>query len=150
MTEPAGPFVEDQPQGWDGPTIPVHIASWGAARAEEVSADRVGLVTWTLQQAGQVAQVPLAPILQRRYRRDKAYILILSLGGSTQIIFNNRSDSLTGPNPQGLVIPVAGLTLPFILPEWENVQPLYAVSAGGQAVVGIIDHAYAEPEQAAG
>jgi len=56
------------------------------------------------------------------------------------IVINSRLDPLQGANPQGATYGVAGQQ--FL--TWESQQPVYAVAIGGNAIVSVLDEAYAE------
>jgi hypothetical protein len=83
MTELDDGYVEDAPQVYDGPPIPVHITSGslkGGEFTERLAPDYGSTGTFQLQLAGMAQPVQ---ILQRRYRRSKARVLVMSLAGGT-------------------------------------------------------------------
>jgi len=95
-------------------------------------------MTWV---AGQSGTGQPAQLLTRRIRRRKAKILVCVMGGATSIVFNSKLDPLTNPLPQGFTV-TTPTSLPFLLPEWENQQPLYAIGVGGTPTISVIDEAY--------
>jgi hypothetical protein len=80
MTTYDDEYVEDAPQVYDGPPIPVHITSGSHTDyTERLAPDFGSAGTFVLQLAGQAQPVQ---ILQRRYRRNKARVLVMSMGGT--------------------------------------------------------------------
>lgn len=105
MTELDDGYVEDAPQVYDGPPIPVHITSGsikGGEFTERLAPDYGSTGTFQLQLAGMAQPVQ---ILQRRYRRSKARVLVMSLGaGSAEISGSNPAPGtgFTYTNTSGL------------------------------------------------
>jgi hypothetical protein len=77
-------YIEDEPQVYDGPPIPVHITSQivpsGPTYTENLAADFGSTGTFILQPAGSAQPVQ---ILQRRYRRNRAVVIVQSFGGTS-------------------------------------------------------------------
>lgn len=69
-------YIEDEPQTYSGPAIPVYIDP-KFNDVEKISPDYGSTGTFVLQLAGQAQPVQ---VLQRRERRNKARVLVMSLG----------------------------------------------------------------------
>lgn len=72
-------YIEDEPQTYSGPAIPVYIDP-KFNDVEKISPDYGSTGTFVLQLAGQAQPVQ---VLQRRERRNKARVLVMSLGNMT-------------------------------------------------------------------
>lgn len=131
-------YVEDEPQTYQ-------VAAWAAEPVLVKSADEAApspefssCMTWNIPQAvigGQPVQ-----ILQRRKRREKAKIILVTLGGATSVVINNTLAPLQGATPQGATV----LNTTAVI-EWESQQPCYAIAiGGGPAILSVIDEAYAD------
>lgn len=106
-------------------------------RTESESPEFGSCQTYTIPQTGTALPVQ---ILQRRLRREKAYIEVnFSVSGS--VWFASTSNPLTNPNPSGYLVnvPVAGL---YRLGDWENQQPLYCIASVAGLSVSVIDQAF--------
>jgi len=80
MTTYDDEYIEDAPQVYDGPPIPVHITSGSHTDyTERLAPDFGSAGTFVLQLAGSAQPVQ---VLQRRYRRNKARVLVMSMGGT--------------------------------------------------------------------
>jgi hypothetical protein len=80
MTTYDDEYVEDAPQVYDGPPIPVHITSGSHTDyTERLAPDFGSAGTFVLQLAGAAQPVQ---VLQRRYRRNKARVLVMSMSGT--------------------------------------------------------------------
>jgi hypothetical protein len=128
-------YIEDQPQvyegnAWEGQPIPVHDVS------ERRTPDLVSTMTWQIPTAGTGQPVQ---ILQRTTKRFKAKITVNSLtaGG---IVFSQLIDRVQGSSPQGATY--SPTVFPCFLPDWESVQPLYAICLTGTATVSVQDERF--------
>lgn len=135
MSEPISPYMQDEPQeytgeSWAGAPIPVVTVG------ERVAPNYGSCMTWLIPQAGVGQPVQ---ILTRRLRRHKAKLILVSLTGATQVIFNAVIDRVQGITPQGFTMIAAGP-----MPDWESQQPLYAIAIGGTALISLWDESYAE------
>jgi hypothetical protein len=83
-------YIEDAPQTYNGPAIPVYMDPKFAS-VEKVAPDFGSTGTFQLQLAGAAQPVQ---ILQRRERRNKARVLVMSLGGTSPA--NSASISANG------------------------------------------------------
>lgn len=88
MTTYDDEYVEDAPQVYDGPPIPVHITSGSHTDyTERLAPDFGSAGTFVLQLAGSAQPVQ---VLQRRYRRNKARVLVMAMtGGFTELTPGN-------------------------------------------------------------
>jgi hypothetical protein len=94
MTTYDDEYVEDAPQVYDGPPIPVHITSGSHTDyTERLAPDFGSAGTFQLQPAGSAQPVQ---VLQRRYRRNKARVLVMSLNGSTSVSTPSLSQTAVG------------------------------------------------------
>lgn len=117
--------------------IPVHIASTGIGQTRQVQPEFGTCMTWNIDTFAVMGRP--RRLLTRRYRRDKAVILIPALT-ATIIVLNSKEEPLMQTVPVGFTI-AAG---PYEL-DWENQEPCYAVLLSGTPVnVSVLDQAYEE------
>jgi hypothetical protein len=127
-------YIEDAPQEYEGaatPMDPIPVVDMSERRTPELASTN----TWTIPVAGTGQPVQ---ILTRTERRFKAKLFITALGGATAVVFNPVIDRVQGASPQGASYLAVGS-----LPDWESVQPLYAIAVGGTgATVAVQDERY--------
>lgn len=129
-------YVEDEPQIYKGPAIPVYIDP-SFKSVEEVAPDYGSTMTYAIPQFG--VGTPLQ-VLTRRLRRHKAYVEVnFNVAGS--VIFNSKIDQLSAQSGYTVAVPVAGL---YRLPDWEAQQPLYCIATVAGLTISVIDMSYAE------
>jgi hypothetical protein len=129
-------LIEDAPQTYDGPAIPVYMDPSYTA-TEEIAPDYGSTMTYAIPQFG--VGTPLQ-VLTRRLRRHKAYVEVnFTLAGS--VIFNSKIDQLSSQSGYTVAVPVAGL---YRLPDWESQQPLYVIATVAGLSVSVIDFSYSE------
>lgn len=117
------------------PIEPVPVIDLATRRTPE----KVSCMTWPIPQS--TVGTPVQ-ILQRRLRRYKAKITIVSVNPvTTTVLFNSKLDPLQGSNPQGATYS-PGTIVDSFLPDWETEQPCYCIAVGGTAVVTVQDEAY--------
>jgi hypothetical protein len=120
--------------------IPVHIASSHIEATRSVSPEFGTCMTWNVDTFTNMGRP--RRLLTRRYRREKAVILI-SLPANTIIVLNSKEEPLEQAAPIGFSI--GGATATFYELDWENQQPLYAVVSAGVAVnISVLDQAFEE------
>lgn len=128
-------YVEDAPQTYEGTAYleqPVRVT----VETENAAPEYGGCMTWPVPQAGVGTPIP---VFNRRLRRHKGKLSVITLTGATSVVFNSVIDRLQGSTPQGYTITAVGP-----LPDWESQQPLYAIAIGGTALVSCIDESYAD------
>src|SRR5215469_6644698 len=122
MSEPLPEgYVEDAPQVYEGgtwPGEPIRVQDVTERRTPEL----VSTMTWQIPVSGVGQPVQL---LQRTERRFKAKITINSLTGGGAVVFSQLIDRVQLTPPQGTTY--SPTVFPFNLPDWESVQPLYAI-----------------------
>lgn len=119
--------------------IPVHVVHDESVR---VAPEFCGCMTWTVPQYGPTGVVPVQ-LLQRRYKRYKAKFLV-TMPAAGSIIINSKQEPLTGlTTPQGFTLTLAAAGI-YPLPEYDAMQPLYAVGSIAGITVSVFDESYGE------
>lgn len=114
---------------WPAQPLPIVNAT------EEAAPEFGACMTWNIPQSGVGQPVQ---VLQRRVRRSKARLTLVSVAGATAIVINSKLDPLASIQ-QGATYATVGN-----LPTWESQQPLYVIAIGGTAILSVIDEAYGE------
>jgi hypothetical protein len=128
------PYDDEETLGNPSP-VRVHVIK-DSTQITSYTADYGGYQTYSIPQStGGVA----TQILQRRPKRHRALIEIVSLGGATGVVFNKSPDPLLVPNgPFGYTLEAISTTR-----EIKNQEPLYAVSlGGGPATISVLDESW--------
>jgi hypothetical protein len=122
------------PQAIPFTPVPVRVID---ANTERVPPEFCSHMTWTIMETNMGPPTQIYPRSLKRYK-GKAQVTFPNAG---TLYMNNRPDPLSGPNPQGSSITVADASV-VNLPDYDAMQPMYAVSSIGGVTVSVWDEQY--------
>jgi len=120
--------------GANFPVVPVRIVF---DENQRLAPSFCSHMTWQIAQTGQ--GVP-TQILPRQERRFKAKFLVNFTAAGT-LYLNNRQGPLGNPTPQGSEL-VAAVVGNFTLPDYDAMQPMYAIASVAGVTVSVWDEAF--------
>lgn len=123
------------------PNHPLHVKVV-ATENEQIAAEFAGLESAPIPVIGAAAPVQ---ILQRRYHRLKAYLIVVAVSANSVLYLATKQDSVSSPNPPPTVfnIPLTTtMSLPYTLPVYEAQQPVYAAASVAGIVMSWMDETY--------
>ena len=149
MTTLPGEWTEDEYPDQDVPedihgqlaghtVVPVHVVH---SESERVAPEFCSTMTWTVPQYGPAGVIPVQ-LLTRRYKRYKAKFIV-NFPAAGSLVVSTKIDNLASANPQGFTLALAAAGL-YPLPEYDAMQPLYAVGSIAGIIVSVLDESYGE------
>lgn len=117
---------------------PVHVLY---DESERLSPEFCSCMTWSIPVFGATGVIPVQ-LLQRRYKRYKAKFVV-NFTAAGFIVVNTKMEPLTLTSPQGFnVVATAAGNTP--LPEYDAMQPMWAVASVAGVTISVWDESYGE------
>lgn len=134
--DPGEIYEEQVTEEWNPAVVPVRVMHDETIR---VPPEFASCMTWTITQIGVGAPVQ---ILQRRLHRYKTKFWAFFPGAGT-LFLNTKFEPVSNPSPQGFSVTATAAGF-VAIPEYEAMQPLYAIATVAGVQLSVMDESYGQ------